>query len=132
MFTGIIQELGSIKLLKNGLYEIITNLDLTDCIEGSSISCNGVCLTAINIKKNYDNSFSFQVNIGEETLIRTNFGRSPALYHTDLFRSNSLIFMGIELSILIELINFCVASFSLGSYPIYIVYTCVINNIYKY
>ena len=76
MFTGIIQDLGSIKLLKNGLYEIVTNLDLTDCIDGSSISCNGVCLTAKNIKKNYDNSFSFQVNIGEETLLRTNLGKN--------------------------------------------------------
>ena len=76
MFTGIIQDFGSISLIKNGLYKIRTNLDLINCIEGSSISCNGVCLTARNINKNKDNSFSFEVNIGEETLLRTNFGEN--------------------------------------------------------
>ena len=72
MFTGIIQDFGEIKFIKNGLYEILTNLDLTDCSEGSSISCNGVCLTARNIKKNIHGLFSLDVNIGEETLSRTN------------------------------------------------------------
>ena len=51
MFTGIIQDIASIKLVNEGLYEVNTNLDLNDCKEGSSISCNGICLTAIGIKK---------------------------------------------------------------------------------
>ncbi len=76
MFTGIIQDIGSIKFLKEGLYEVHTNLDLKSCNEGASISCNGVCLTAKNIKKNNDYTYTFQVNIGEETLIRTNLGRN--------------------------------------------------------
>ena len=76
MFTGIIQDIGSISLIKNGLYKVRTKLDLINCIEGSSISCNGVCLTAKNINKNKDNSFSFEVNIGEETLLRTNLGHN--------------------------------------------------------
>ena len=77
MFTGIIQDIGSIKFIENGLYEISTNLDLTDCKEGSSISCNGVCLTAKNInKKKSNNIFTFEVNIGEETLLRTNLGQN--------------------------------------------------------
>ena len=71
MFTGIIQDIGSISYLKNGIYEVKTNLDLSDCKEGSSISCNGVCLTANNINKN-NNNYNFNVNIGEETLDRTN------------------------------------------------------------
>ena len=75
MFTGIIQELGTISLKKEGVYNVETNLDLSDCKEGSSVSCNGVCLTAKNIKKNNDYTYTFQVNIGEETLIRTNLGR---------------------------------------------------------
>ncbi len=74
MFTGIIQDYGKIRLIENGLYEVSTGLDLTNCLEGSSISCNGVCLTAKNIKKNNQNLFSFEVNIGEETLLRTNLG----------------------------------------------------------
>ena len=76
MFTGIIQNFGLIKLINEGLYEISTNMDLIDCEEGASISCNGVCLTAKNIKKNGDLNFSFQVNIGEETLSRTNLGHN--------------------------------------------------------
>ena len=66
MFTGIIQDIGSIKLVNEGLYEVNTNLNLNDIKKGSSISCNGVCLTAIEIKKNNDETFSFKVNIGEE------------------------------------------------------------------
>ena len=72
MFTGIIQDLGTIENKENGLYQIITNLDLSKCKEGSSISCNGVCLTAKNITKTDNKSFTFEVNIGEETLKRTN------------------------------------------------------------
>ena len=76
MFTGIIQDLGTIKNKDLGLYQISTNLDLSNCKEGSSISCNGVCLTAKNITQLNNNSFSFDVNIGEETLQRTNLANS--------------------------------------------------------
>ena len=71
MFTGIIQDLGTIEELKKGLYKITTNLNLSNCKEGSSIACNGVCLTAKNIIKNNE-LYSFEVNIGEETIRRTN------------------------------------------------------------
>ena len=76
MFTGIVQDLGSIKLIKGGLYKVNTNLDLSECKEGSSISCNGVCLTAKNIKTNQNQNSTFEVNIGEETLMRTNLGNN--------------------------------------------------------
>ena len=76
MFTGIIQDLGTIKTKAEGLYQISTNLDLSKCNEGSSISCNGVCLTAKNITQTDNKSFSFEVNIGEETLKRTNLANS--------------------------------------------------------
>ena len=71
MFTGIIQNLGNVKNYFNGELEISTKLDLSDCKVGSSISCNGVCLTAteINFK---DGEFIFKVNVGEETQLRTN------------------------------------------------------------
>ena len=76
MFTGIIQDLATIKTIEEGLYQISTNLDLSKCKEGSSISCNGVCLTAKNITQKDNKSFSFEVNIGEETLQRTNLANS--------------------------------------------------------
>ena len=72
MFTGIIQDLGSIIYLEKGLYSIKTNLNLKNSKDGSSISCNGVCLTAKKFIKNKDNSYNFLVNIGEETLKRSN------------------------------------------------------------
>ena len=73
MFTGIIQSIGSIKNIKkeNNSYIINTNLDLNDCIIGSSICCDGICLTIVRVEKN-NNLFEFEVNVGEETLSRTN------------------------------------------------------------
>ena len=76
MFTGIIQDLATIKIKEDGLYQISTNLDLSKCKEGSSISCNGVCLTAKNITQIDNKLYSFEVNIGEETLKRTNLANS--------------------------------------------------------
>ena len=72
MFTGIIQNIGSVVSYTNGELEISTTLDLSDCKIGSSICCNGVCLTAteINFK---DDQYIFKVNVGEETYERTNF-----------------------------------------------------------
>jgi len=73
MFTGIIQSIGTIvKISKyKSLYTIKTTLNLEDCKKGSSICCDGVCLTAINIKKNNE-LYNFDVNVGEETLKRSN------------------------------------------------------------
>ena len=65
--------MGLYRILYNNEYKIITKLDLSDCKIGSSISCNGVCLTTTNIKKNNENYF-FTVNLSEETKLRTNFG----------------------------------------------------------
>ena len=72
MFTGIVQGLGKIISLDKRLYTVETKLDLKTCKEGSSISCNGVCLTARKINQNNDGIFNFEVSIGEETLKRTN------------------------------------------------------------
>ena len=75
MFTGIIQNLGSVISYTNGILEISTSLDLSECEIGSSICCNGVCLTATEIN-NKNNQFVFKVNLGEETQQRTNFSQS--------------------------------------------------------
>tara|TARA_B100000965_G_scaffold260140_1_gene219314 strand:+ start:40 stop:633 length:594 start_codon:yes stop_codon:yes gene_type:complete len=75
MFTGIIQNLGTVKNYTNGELEISTLLDLSECEIGSSICCNGVCLTATEIKKK-NKQFFFKVNLGEETQQRTNFSQN--------------------------------------------------------
>ena len=75
MFTGIVQNLGDVINYTNGELEVSTSLDLSDCKIGSSICCNGVCLTAteINFK---DNQYIFTVNVGEETQQRTSFSKN--------------------------------------------------------
>ena len=72
MFTGIIQSFGFIDNIDRdtNVYTLKTKLDLNDCKVGSSISCDGVCLTITNIS-----DYSFAVNIGEETINRSNISR---------------------------------------------------------
>ena len=72
MFTGIVQNLADVISFKNGELEISTSLDLSDSKIGSSICCNGVCLTATEINFRED-QYTFKVNVGEETQNRTNF-----------------------------------------------------------
>lgn len=73
MFTGIIQGKG--RLLEkrpNGggmLFVIEADFDLADPQEGESIACNGVCLTAKEIKGS-----RFSVDVSPESLSRTNLG----------------------------------------------------------
>ena len=73
MFSGIIQGIGSIQDSSNNEYTIKTDLDLNNTKIGSSICCNGVCLTATSIEKKKENYF-ITFNISEETKLRTNFG----------------------------------------------------------
>jgi len=75
MFTGIIQNLGRVTSFTNGELEIATPLDLSDCKIGSSICCNGVCLTATEINSK-DDEYTFKVNVGEETQQRTSFSKN--------------------------------------------------------
>ena len=69
MFTGIIQSFGFIENIDRhkNIYTLKTKLDLNNCQVGSSISCDGVCLTITNISDDF-----FSVNIGEETINRSN------------------------------------------------------------
>ncbi len=72
MFTGIIQGQSIVANIIKDLntFTIKTDLDLSDCKIGSSICCDGICLTVISI--NYeDSSYFFKVSISEETIKRT-------------------------------------------------------------
>ena len=91
MFTGIIQSLGYIKNLssKKNTFIIKTKLDLNDCKIGSSICCDGVCLTVVNLQKK-ENEFEFEVNVGEETLKRTNLIKWTNNYQINLEKSLKL------------------------------------------
>ena len=71
MFSGIIQGIGYLDKIQSNITFIRTSLNLDDCNIGSSISCNGVCLTVTEIHKN-EEGYLFGVNISEETKKRSN------------------------------------------------------------
>jgi riboflavin synthase len=73
MFTGIIEELGTINALEthdNGAKITIGASIVTDGTHnGDSISVNGVCLTALDVTSNI-----FSADVSQETLDRTTLG----------------------------------------------------------
>ncbi len=73
MFTGIIEELGTIAAIipsKNGLrLTVSANLVTGDTSEGDSIAVNGVCLTALEVTRG-----SFAADVSQETLDRSTLG----------------------------------------------------------
>jgi len=73
MFTGIIEELGTVASLEArsaGARLVIECCTvLSDATEGSSIAVNGVCLTALALTPS-----SFAADLAPETLARTNLG----------------------------------------------------------
>ncbi len=73
MFTGIIEELGTVGSLEarsaGARLVIECATVLSDAAEGSSIAVNGVCLTALALTPN-----SFAADLAPETLSRTNLG----------------------------------------------------------
>jgi len=89
MFTGIIEEIGTIKQLNKGrdsvtLY-IEANKILSDIHIGDSISTNGICLTATNI---YDDGFT--ADAMHETLNRTALSELQIGSHVNLERAMPL------------------------------------------
>ena len=72
MFTGIIQGQAIVenKFIDSNTFSIKTDLNLSDCKIGSSISCDGICLTVTKIQ-NENSYYFFNVNISEETIKRT-------------------------------------------------------------
>ena len=89
MFTGIIQSLGRVINYSNGELEVLTPLDLSDCQIGSSICCNGVCLTVTEIHS-INEEYAFKVNLGEETINRTNFSNNIFDKHININVEKSL------------------------------------------
>ena len=73
MFTGIIEELGTIESLtpnEGGARIVVSATTVTsDSRDGDSISVNGVCLTALDIT-----STSFAADLSQETLDRSTLG----------------------------------------------------------
>jgi len=74
MFTGIVEELGTIASLEThaggAKIKIACNIVTQDGNDGDSIAVNGVCLTALGIMPN-----SFTADVSQETLDRSTLGQ---------------------------------------------------------
>ena len=76
MFNGIVYNQGTIKSLRRNpkyvrgslVIEVASNIKFKKKDIGESVSCDGVCLTLIRIKKS-----SFLFYLSKETLNRSNF-----------------------------------------------------------
>lgn len=73
MFTGIIEEIGSIEAIRKGTQSISLTISgkkiFTDLQIGDSVAVNGVCLTATHIS-----GHTFTADVMPETMGQTNFG----------------------------------------------------------
>ena len=74
MFTGIIEELGSVRSIEergeNARIVIAASVVTEGTNHGDSIAVNGVCLTALDIQPD-----SFAADVSRETLSRSTLGR---------------------------------------------------------
>ena len=74
MFTGIIEELGSVRSVEergeNARIVIAASVVTEGTNHGDSIAVNGVCLTALDIQPD-----SFAADVSRETLSRSTLGR---------------------------------------------------------
>src|SRR5439155_2850171 len=68
MFTGIVEELGTVERAGASL-KIQCRKVLEDSDQGASIAVNGVCLTAVDL-----DAVSFSADLAPETLRRSNLG----------------------------------------------------------
>lgn len=73
MFTGIIEELGRVRVVEqrgeNARIVIEARLVTNGSSDGDSIAVNGVCLTALDVQPD-----SFAADVSHETLVRSTLG----------------------------------------------------------
>ncbi len=86
MFTGIIEEIGTVKSIKKGTHSAVITIQASKILEdmklGDSIAVNGVCLTTVDIGKN-----SYSADVMHETLKRTNLGELKSGSRVNLERA---------------------------------------------
>lgn len=70
MFTGIVEEIGTVKKIQKGQHSAVLDIQAQRVLEGlkigDSIAVNGVCLTVVSFGKNY-----FAADVMHETLNRS-------------------------------------------------------------
>lgn len=70
MFTGIIEEIGTVQRIESDKIHILAKTVLENTKIGDSIAVNGVCLTVVHIT-----SSSFTADVMPETLNRSSLGK---------------------------------------------------------
>jgi riboflavin synthase len=77
MFTGLIEEVGTVASVKNAKQSHKLRITSSELIKelkvGDSIAVSGVCLTAVSVDR-----ASFEADLAQETLYRTSFSRIRA------------------------------------------------------
>lgn len=88
MFTGIVEEIGTIAEVKRGTGDSYIKIKakkvLSDAQLGDSIAVNGVCLTAAEISEG-----TFRADVMNETLNRSSLGNLTRGSHVNLERAMS-------------------------------------------
>lgn len=85
MFTGIIEEVGSVKNIGGGKIEILADKVLEDVNLGDSIAVNGVCLTVVSFDEK-----AFKADVMPETLSRTSLNNARKDTKVNLERALTL------------------------------------------
>lgn len=73
MFTGIIEEVGSVRRIGGGVLDIAAHTVLTDAHVGDSIAVNGICLTVTDFSPEH-----FMADVMPETVRRTSLANLGA------------------------------------------------------
>jgi len=73
MFTGIVEELGSVASRDGARLRLNASTVLDDVVLGASIAVNGCCLTAVAWDASEDGSW-WEADVSDETFLRTNLG----------------------------------------------------------
>ncbi len=87
MFTGIVEDIGTVKRIDTKEKEIVftfevNKIDLDNSEIGDSIAVNGACLTVISLNRK-----AFSVEASHETLIKTNLNNLKVGSKVNLERS---------------------------------------------
>lgn len=85
MFTGIIEELGSVRALDSHRLEVACDAVTGDSVVGASVAVNGVCLTVVQWA-----SDALAFDLSEETIARTSLRRLATGAPVNLERPISL------------------------------------------
>ena len=82
MFTGIVSHIGRVVSMTEGRARLGFGNSWSSPVEGSSVCCAGVCLTATKTAKNW-----FEVDVSEQTMKRTTLRHWKEGTHINLERA---------------------------------------------